>query len=680
MPRRSSLDREKRLLSLFLTALLLLVGTGLTIFIDQGQSYAVQLWVLLHLLVALPWVVIFAYYLFIHFKRTLGSRKLGLNASGVLLSLLFAGIVASGTLLWWYGFRQQLSFWHAILAASLLGLFVLHGIQSRFANKNNEKAQRNLPHIHHRVGVKASCLSFFIMGITLLPLLWLGPNAQQHDLFQKTTSIEGTENIPLERYKTVYGENPFAPSHTTTVQQQFIALDTIAGSKNCSSCHVDIYAQWKSSVHRYAAADPSYVRNVNVLEKEKGISATRYCEGCHAPIALLTGELTPGGKHGGTPNTPAFDEGVSCQSCHSISHINNTEGVASYHFNPTKPYVFGLSSSNPIIRSLNKILIEVAPQAHKKALMNVEQQTAQFCASCHAQFMDERMNDWGWVKMQDEYSAWLDSPYSGHHEKTYSNNNKQRCQDCHMPMIDSPEDPAANANGQVSSHRFLGGNTFVAQHFGETEQLEKTIEFLQQNKMRISIEEPRRKDRLETQLTVDLSLKQHNETPYFAYLNEILPLNILVSNVGIGHDFPAGTIDLNEVWLHLEVLDAQGHTMFMSGATNDGGTVDKQAHFYKAIPINRQGKQVWRHDLFNMTGEAYRNVIKAGQTDRVEYKVTIPSWVKSPITIYATLKYRKLNKRYSDWVMQGNDYQPIPIIDMARASLSIPVRKEVPVY
>jgi len=291
--------------------------------------------------------------------------------------------------------------------------------------------------------------------------------------------------------------------------------------------------------------------------------------------------------------------------------------------------------------------------------------------------MDKELNDWGWVKMQDEYAAWLESPYSKQHEEGFSNTKTSRCQDCHMPLVDS-DDPSANHNGKIRSHHFPGANTFLPLLKGDDKQLAATKTFLQSNKLRISIDKPSRKDALQTLHALDEKLRNFEEAPYYYYLGEQAKINIVVSNRGVGHDFPGGTIDINESWIEFLVMDAEGQPVYSSGSINRDNNVDNQAYFYRSQPIDRSGNLVWQHDLFNMVGEAFKRVIKAGESDIVDYAFVVPSWVKSPLTVTATLKYRKLNERYARWALK-DQYVEIPVVDLAWDSLSIPIkiRKEV---
>ena len=85
-----------------------------------------------------------------------------------------------------------------------------------------------------------------------------------------------------------YGPEPFEPSKNKTASGTFYDARRLAVSDDCGSCHTDIYKEWRSSIHAKAGADRAYQTNVNLLATKKGIEATRYCEGCHAPVAIMS--------------------------------------------------------------------------------------------------------------------------------------------------------------------------------------------------------------------------------------------------------------------------------------------------------------------------------------------------------------------------------------------------------
>ncbi len=65
-------------------------------------------------------------------------------------------------------------------------------------------------------------------------------------------------------------------------------------------------------------------------------------------------------------------------------------------------------------------------------------------------------------------------------------------------------------------------------------------------------------------------------------------------------------------------MDAQNQLVYESGGLLDSGAVDPQAYFYRSTPVDRKGKHVWRHDLFNVIGNRYENFVPAGGTDIAE--------------------------------------------------------------
>jgi hypothetical protein len=286
--------------------------------------------------------------------------------------------------------------------------------------------------------------------------------------------------------------------------------------------------------------------------------------------------------------------------------------------------------------------------------------------------MDKDMNQWGWIKMQDEYTAWLKSPYSHQSEQTFAHDELKRCQDCHMPLTKS-RDPSADKDGMARSHRMPGANTAIPWLMGDQEQLESVKNFLQSAKIRVDIEEPNRQQGPRSQQFVASAALVETEAPYYFYMGEEVTLNVVVINSAVGHDFPGGTIDINEAWLALRVVDAQNKTIYESGQLLDDLSVDPEAQIYRSVPVDRKGNHVWRHDLFNMVGQSYRKSIPAGQSDVVPYTFKIPYWVKGPVTVSAVARYRKFNQKYAEWALERQGVA-LPIVDMARDALTIPIR------
>ncbi|EOV0144449.1 multiheme c-type cytochrome [Vibrio vulnificus] len=643
-------------------SLLIVLVTGMLNQLVLPPGKLSQLLSLVHLTVSITWIMCIIGYVFVHTKRTLGLRKRGGSLLGVMALLCVAILSVTGGYLAYYGAlltSKDVLDVHRIasylLIASLVSHVIYHLMTCRDSLSNN-RSQAYMAGIW-QISVKGLVITFGVVASLLL--------------VEKYFS-DAKPNYGVEDYVFSYGDGKFAPSLATTTKDDFVAIHEIGNSAQCIACHTGIGEQWLASAHKHAADDPAYVRNVNLLENNKGIEATRYCEGCHAPTALLSGALTPGGAHGGVKGTLQNKEGVGCMSCHGINKIHSTRGVASYNFNRKSEYVF---ESTPGLERLSLLSLNLRPQQHRNELSPDIQRTAEFCSTCHSQFMDVSMNEWGWVKMQDEYLAWSKSKFNLGKDGRSNHSEQKNCQACHMPLIVT-DDPAADSEGKVRSHYFLGANAALAKHFGHDEVYALTIDFLQQDKVAIYIEPPENQTSQETDLFVSLDAGAQRKPPVSFIRGKENQVKILVSNNGVGHNFPAGTIDLSEAWIEFKVLDAEKNEIFSSGHLLDGGEIESSATVYKEVAVDRFGKEVWRHDLFNMVGKSYVNVIPAGGIDAVDYKFQIPDWALSPIHLSATLKYRKFNPRYFNWVNEKETFLYNPIIDISRDTLVVKLVKD----
>jgi len=657
--------------------LITLLISGLYNYLFSEHSVFSQWLSLAHSIVGIASLLLLIPFLVTHFYRTLGQRRAGLFTSGVILLILSMLMALTGLSLIFGGQTEQ-SVWlidlHIASALSMFAFLIIHIVTHYLwlAPNRRETLKRTqasnlkyFPSIESRnfYWIGGFALSFFTLTLcaTFLYLsFWPSPNNQP----------------AVTDYQYNYSSHPFRPSQTETASGTFIDKNQIAGSQNCANCHQEIAEQWYSSIHKQAASDPSYVTNVSLLAKNKGIEATRYCEGCHAPVALLTGQLSEGGTHGGVKDTVAFNEGISCLSCHNIESTTHLKGVASYRYEPLNPYLF-FGSQSSFLNAVHDYLVSINPSQHKSDMAKDILFEPEVCATCHVQFMDKEMNDWGWVKMQDEYTAWLESPYSMQSEQAFAHSERTRCQDCHMPLVEG-KDPSANSDGKFRSHRFIGANTMLPSLNNDQEQLAQTQKFLQSNKVRLTINPPNRKDATQSDKQITEDIRASTEAPAYYYLNESVKVSVVASNIGVGHNFPGGTLDINESWIAFTAVDATGKIIYESGFLEDDLSVEINAYFYRSLPIDRFGKLVWKHDLFNRVGETYKNFIPAGGSDIIEYSFKIPSWAKGPIALSAVLKYRKFNQRYAKWVL-GDDYQDLPITDMARATIMVPLRQQPPV-
>jgi hypothetical protein len=201
----------------------------------------------------------------------------------------------------------------------------------------------------------------------------------------------------------------------------------------CGECHVDIARQ-----HAQALMSQSYVHawdeieyfelalpHANAEPKVAGIKAG--CNGCHAPLAFLAGDIPPQRPAEGT----RANEGVSCDLRHSITGF---EGELPYNFNwivePGDVEQGGRGGTDSMFHGI---------------AVNPFLKSAEFCGTCH-----NEKDPWGqWVKAT--HLEWKESPQA---EAGIV------CQDCHMPP--GPGNSAPEMGGEdrddIRWHLFHGAH------------------------------------------------------------------------------------------------------------------------------------------------------------------------------------------------------------------------------
>ena len=669
------LGAEVRRFRLFALLFVPTVISGIVTFVLDGQYASwVYITVLLHCItgLVLPWPL-FGHF-GIHLLRVIGIRHISLLLTGFFLIVCLTGLWLSGLWIVILGVEEDKR-WilnaHVWLGFVVICLLPVHVMQVRARHKNKLQRKSAVPVAGIDRGFARSVLLATVGAVFVVLIFSL--------IYERSdTGVEITKEGTLPEYQYLYGANPFSPSEAAVDGDGFVRETAIANSGRCAVCHADIFTQWSQSAHRRAASDPAYVKNISLLESEKGIAATRYCEACHAPVALLSGQLSAGGSHGGVAGTAAFTEGVGCMACHGVQRMQHLEGNGSYRFDPAAGYLFAQSEST-ISRLLYNFLVKVRPAEHRELFAREISTRSESCAACHEQFMEPSMNDWGWVKMQSVYSNWLDSPYSHRSERALKLEQAVLCQDCHFPLVEA-QDPSRNKHGKVRAHFTPGANTMLPTIYGDQQQLDLTMAFLQSGKVTVTIDRPGRSQRTTSALFLDEPSRPGiaDAGELYSYPGERVDFRVSVSNRGVGHSFPAGTNDINQAWLHVVVIDAALNNVFESGALDEAGFVDADAHFYRSIPIDRQGRRLWKHDLFRMTGVSYANTIRAGSTDVVNYTFTVPAWAQGPLRIFARIRYRKFNRQYENWVFDEISRPEMPIVEMARDSISIPLRPKPP--
>ena len=473
------------------------------------------------------------------------------------------------------------------------------------------------------------------------------------------------------KYEASFGQDhPFLPSNGTTDTGQFLDPKTFLTAAYCGRCHQESHAQWQQSAHANSFRTPWYIRNVDLLKKQKGVEATRHCEGCHNPIALVSGALTPGGPANFSHDRPFDNDGVTCSVCHSIQKVT-TRGTGSYVMG--QPAVLVDDQGAPITRPVSDAEILAHLDRHSAAVMKPFYRTPEFCASCHKAALPHQLNDYKWQRAFSVYDEWQNSSFSRLSPLPfYKKTSTSTCQTCHMQREALLTRDTGAKNGTLASHRWLGANTIIPKYYGFDEQARRTVEFLRNGVFNVDIFALEHTDAAGSR-TGDL-VAPLGEQPFTLAPGEPLTVSIVIQNKGIAHSHVPEQRDMYESWVVFTVKDSSGQVVSQSGRLKPNGELDEQAHSFTNRLINKDGGLNDLHQVWNNRVVAYNNTIQSGRSQVVRYRFQAPS--SGPFTLTAAVEYRRFDQHFMDYGM-GKHYE-MPVVEMVSASRSLALGSNTP--
>ncbi len=478
-----------------------------------------------------------------------------------------------------------------------------------------------------------------------------------------------------------------ASTPTRTPGNKYVGVDEVDDGKGCIQCHEQIVKDWERSAHRHASmTNPFYRATVQEMRRKVGpahLGKTKFCAGCHDPALLFTGEMD---KAKLDFDGPAASVGLSCVACHTIDPHEGTDGNGAYTFKPRRIYAWE-RSDDPKLREAHKVLIRLKPEAHKNSLRPHNIATSEYCSTCHKAEIDPAINGWHFFRAQDEYDAWHGSGISLNNALSfYHPPAAKRCQECHMPLVPDPDDPTSDARGMVRSHLFAAANTALPALRGDKQMIEQIRAFLR-TACRVDITaldvEP-----VDGGTTRGVFPVQVGAPPLQP--GDLLEAHLVVRTVGVGHMFPGGTIDSNEVWIEWSAAVGDEAPFWISGAIDETtGLVDQSAEFYRAWVADGDSKRLITRLGTEVRTRVYVKTIPPGAADVVRYRFRVPEEAAGKaIHLKARLRYRKFMREYVDFVFPESkihrfkhrdgsitetDVRTLPTIDMAETALRLDV-------
>lgn len=639
----------------------LLAGTGLFLLGSDGASEAATWALFLHVLIGIllvPVLLAFAIpHAVVHMRR---KPVIGLSGLGVMTLALV--VLAAGLLL-------------------LLERSALRGAWVWPTHVYGGFAMVLLYAVHRRWGANPAAWSrLSFAGVAMLGLAALLVGLER----AAPPAVVASAARPVSNLET---GNKFGLSLTSTESGQYLQDNRVLkDQQTCADCHPRIVKDTLRSAHRFASMNnPFYRGSIVAMRAKYPLVDTKWCAGCHDPALLFTGRMDD-------PDLDFDSEdamlGLTCMACHAIEP-RSTLGNGDYVMKGRTVYAWE-RSSDPKVRAAHDILLEAKPDAHIKSLRPHNVNKSAFCAVCHTAHVPPELNRWRFQRVQDEFHDWHDSGVSLNNVRSfYHPPAAKRCQDCHMPLVPDAQDPASDADGRVRSHLFAAANTALPFLRGDKKMIARQTAFLQ-NAVRVDVTGvvlPPLADGERPRLYAPARIAKPAVKP-----GEVVEAHVVVRNFGVGHKFPGGTKDSNEVWVEFEASIGDRPAFFASGRIDPKtGLVDPSAEFFRAFVLDRDGKRVVNRVGPDVFTKVYVKVIGPGTTNVVRYRFQVPDDAAGTLTVKVRLRYRKFMREYIDFLFGPNptlehpqmdgsikeiDLTQLPIVDMWKDELQLPITVE----
>ncbi len=409
---------------------------------------------------------------------------------------------------------------------------------------------------------------------------------------------------------------PSTPEVAAEVRKRGFWAGRAIGDEACNGCHTDAAAQWRTSAHRFSSFNNPYYRlATEAFRRDRGAESARFCGNCHEPVLVATNQLVDL-----DPATPAAQAGITCVSCHAIE-ATDLEGNGRYR-NTAGPF-------------------RIEQPFHSARLRPALMTGSRFCATCHKVGLTPEVTTDGWRRGQNDYDAWQASAVGGTGAPSVFRPAETRvCQDCHMPLEPASMTELGAKNGMLRSHRFLAANSALPHLRGDADAEARVRAFL--------------RDRASVDLVwidgrhVDVVMRARN----------------------VGHRFPGGTNDSNEVWLEVKAFSAKGRLLGSSGVPDAAGRLPADTHLIRAQPVDRTGDPLRRRDVQHLRGVVFDTSLAPSDPQAVRYE--LPA---SAARVEARFLYRKFSPDYADAactlvpdaVVRAR-CRAIPIVEVARTT------------
>jgi phosphatidylserine synthase len=407
-----------------------------------------------------------------------------------------------------------------------------------------------------------------------------------------------------------------------------------------AGCHPEIGREWAGSPHRFSATNAFYRAAVGDLLRRGDREGAVFCANCHDPERVLTGQIATEYLADGTVPQDGTD-GVSCLVCH---------GMVSVDSDPPGNGLFTIAAAPPHTADVARFREDVAmdPRRHDQVFgVDPFVLSPMPCRSCHRLQLgrDHGVLAEGGIVIQNQG---LPESAPGFGEIT--------CEECHLPRIQREFDQY--------THRMPGINVdlaaYVPRNHPEDDALLAAYAAAAAEQAgltpRIPIASPEWPPRApEPTHFVDL-----DETIRVLSLRVVptlgddLRLDVTTRNLRVGHDFPSGPLDLQQVWLEVRVADADGKVLHHVGDLEDGAIAGDPPRL-GGRELDANGEDIRHHRLFEIATVEKRSLILGGTAEDTVV-VAVPEGVRFPLDVRARWLFRRAVPSFARWALGGDEF------------------------
>ena len=204
---------------------------------------------------------------------------------------------------------------------------------------------------------------------------------------------------------------------------RLLAAEQYPSAKQCGACHDQIYEEWSSSAHAYAAISPMFHKFEQRINELANGTVGAFCVRCHISVGTAMGEER------WLPlwdRSPVSLEGVTCISCHRVEEtygrVNGERRIVPGTLQAPVQGPTGAPVLDGVIERRKQYGVDPVGDGdgapiHADAHQHRQITKSEFCASCHQVAVHPG------IKLEVVWEQYRDSPARAA---------GTTCQDCHM--------------------------------------------------------------------------------------------------------------------------------------------------------------------------------------------------------------------------------------------------------